>query len=65
MRGDEPMGDMPSSDSVWVCPTCVGMNRLSGEEIPTQTGMPHMRGDEPRDLQKRLTKLWYAPHAWG
>ena len=41
-------------------PTCVGMNRYAGTHRTSDTGVPHMRGDEPQmiaDLDAILTEF--------
>ena len=47
MRGDEPAGVNPLSEKIFICPTCVGMNRINKEGVAMILNMPHMRGDEP------------------
>ena len=48
-----------------VFPTSVGMNRTSSSWCPVGAGVPHERGDEPRDMEFGLTQNKCSPRAWG
>ena len=45
MRGDEPDKKAKEKRDPFVCPTCVGMNRILGPSRLLPHRLPHMRGE--------------------
>ena len=48
-----------------VFPTCVGMNRMYCKSNTSLAGVPHMRGDEPREHQIASMRAGVFPTCVG
>ena len=48
-----------------VFPTCVGMNRVLSARCVELVGVPHVRGDEPRNPHLCRMSLVCSLRAWG
>ena len=48
-----------------VFPTCVGMNRDRIVITDVRFRVPHVRGDEPPERQRRAPLGGCSPRAWG
>ena len=48
-----------------VFPTYVGMNRYRRRVFNINSGVPHIRGDEPGVRQDGAWVIECSPHTWG
>ena len=65
MRGDEPSLVCPARGTVYLFPTCVGMNRVYLQVRALQEPVPHVRGDEPSYFSGAPSGCFCSPRAWG